>query len=207
MSSDPRVLGRAGREPRSTRRRPRPHVELQRPPRGAASGRLAFALRGKRLAIRCLPRVPVAIPDLEQWLDRQLDEFRQRDGQATLRPSRLTSARPNRDIAISWLIELEVPRDKPVPAWDHVASMLRDLRLLGLQPTLLAGGGLVSTTADLFKFLGWTLAGCQRGSESADLQVIRVSEGTRTPDRLDQQPGPAGLCGDPIPLGSGVQII
>jgi len=92
---------------------------------------------GKRLAIRCLPRVPVAIPDLEQWLDRQLDEFRQRDGQATLRPSRLTSARPNRDIAISWLIELEVPRDKPVPAWDHVASMLRDLRLLGLQPTLL----------------------------------------------------------------------
>ena len=90
-----------------------------------------------KLAIRCLPRVPVAASDVEQWLERQLEEFRHHRGQATLRLSRLTQTGPDTDIAIGWLIELELPGDRPVAAWDHIASMLGDLRLLGLQPTVL----------------------------------------------------------------------
>jgi hypothetical protein len=91
----------------------------------------------RSVAIRCLPRVPVAIPDIERWLERELDEFRHHNGRATLRLSRLTQALPSREIGIGWLIELELPRDQPIPAWDQIASMLRDLRLLGLQPTVL----------------------------------------------------------------------
>ena len=91
----------------------------------------------KKLAIRCLPRAPVAASDIEGWLERQLDEFRHLHTQGTVRLSRLIQACPNTEIAIGWLIELELPGDQPVPAWNHVASMLRDLRLLGLQPTVL----------------------------------------------------------------------
>ena len=39
---------------------------------------------------------------------------------------------------IGWLIELELDPDEPLLAGDRLTQALRDMRLLGLQPTLLA---------------------------------------------------------------------
>jgi hypothetical protein len=92
-----------------------------------------------QFAIRCLPRVPVATEELEHWLEQELKALRCRVPEGTIRLSRLTQELPTAEVGIGWLIELEVelPEDQPLLGWDRLASVLSDLRLLGLQPTLL----------------------------------------------------------------------
>lgn len=94
-----------------------------------------------QFAIRCLPRVPIASEDLERWLDGELKELRSVAPQGTIRLSRLTQELPTSEVGIGWLLELELPEDEPLLGWDRLASVLRDLRLLGLQPTLLVPPG------------------------------------------------------------------
>jgi hypothetical protein len=94
-----------------------------------------------QFAIRCLPRAPLASEDLERWLDGELKELRRVAPQGTIRLSRLTQELPTSEVGIGWLLELELPEDDPLLGWDRLASVLRDLRLLGLQPTLLVPPG------------------------------------------------------------------
>jgi hypothetical protein len=91
-----------------------------------------------QFAIRCLPRVPVAAEELERWLERELEEVRQDIPQGTIRLSRLTEPLPTTDVDIGWLIEFDLRADQSQHGRGRLASMLRDLRLLGFQPTLLA---------------------------------------------------------------------
>ena len=91
-----------------------------------------------RLAIRCHPHVPVSADELEQWLAQQVDDLRAQAPQATVRLSRLTQGAPGADLEIGWLVELELAEDEPLLAGHRLADALRDMRLLGLQPTLLA---------------------------------------------------------------------
>lgn len=90
-----------------------------------------------QLTIRCLPRVPVSASELERWLEQQVDQLRADAPQGTVRLSRLTQGLPNVDIDIGWLIELELPEGDPLLARDRLSDALRDMRMLGLQPTLL----------------------------------------------------------------------
>ncbi|HET8820098.1 MAG TPA: hypothetical protein VFM57_01000 [Thermoleophilaceae bacterium] len=89
-----------------------------------------------QLAIRCHPCAPVSADDLEGWLDQQVDELRAAVPQGTLRLCRLTQGGPSSDLNIGWLIELELA-DGELLGGRLLADSLRDMRLLGLQPTLL----------------------------------------------------------------------
>jgi hypothetical protein len=91
-----------------------------------------------QLAIRCHPRVPVSADELEHWLEQQVHNLRFEVPQATVRLSRLTQGGPSTDLEIGWLVELELAEDEPLLAGHRLADALRDMRLLGLQPTLLA---------------------------------------------------------------------
>lgn len=91
-----------------------------------------------QFAIRCLPRVPVASEELEHWLEQELEELRLQTPQGTIRLSRLTEALPTTEVGIGWLIEFDLPEDQCLFGSGRLASVLRDLRLLGFQPTLLA---------------------------------------------------------------------
>jgi hypothetical protein len=91
-----------------------------------------------QLAIRCHPRVPLSADELEHWLSHQVDDLRAEAPQATVRLSRLTQRAPGADLEIGWLVELELAEDEPLLAADRLADAPRDMRLLGLQPTLLA---------------------------------------------------------------------
>jgi hypothetical protein len=91
-----------------------------------------------QLAIRCHPRAPVSPEELEPWLEQQVDRLRGEAPQGTVRLSRLTQELPSVDIDIGWLLELELPEGEPLLALDRLADALRDMRLLGLEPTLLA---------------------------------------------------------------------
>jgi len=91
-----------------------------------------------QLAIRCHPCVPISADELEPWLAKQLDELRAGTPHGTLRLSRLTQGAPDLNLENGWLIELELPEGDPLLAGHRLANALRDMRLLGLQPTLLA---------------------------------------------------------------------
>jgi hypothetical protein len=86
-----------------------------------------------QVTIRCQPRVPVAADEVERWLEHQVGKLRAEAPHATIRLSRLTQGLPN---AIGWLIELELGDDEPLLAGNHLDDALRDMRLLGLRPTL-----------------------------------------------------------------------
>jgi hypothetical protein len=98
----------------------------------------AHSLVMVQLAIRCHPRVPVSAEELERWLDHQVEGLRAEVPQGTVRLSRLPQELPSIDVGIGWLLELELPEDEPLLDEDRLAAVLRDMRLLGLQPTLLA---------------------------------------------------------------------
>jgi len=91
-----------------------------------------------QLAIRCHPCVPVSADELEPWLEKQLEELRADTPHGTLRLSRLTQGAPDVNLENGWLIELELPDGDPLLTGHRLADALRDMRLLGLQPTLLA---------------------------------------------------------------------
>jgi hypothetical protein len=94
-----------------------------------------------QLAIRCHARVPVSADELQHWLERQVDELRAEAPHATMRLSRLTQGGPSAKLDIGWLVELELSEDESLLAGHRLADALRDMRLLGLQPTLLAPPG------------------------------------------------------------------
>ena len=91
-----------------------------------------------QLAIRCHPCAPVSADELEVWLEQQLSELRAAAPQGTLRLSRLTQGGPSSDLKVGWLIEMELADGEPLLRGHLLADSLRDMRLLGLQPTLLA---------------------------------------------------------------------
>ncbi len=91
-----------------------------------------------QLAIRCHPVVPVSAEELEQWLDQQLRDLRAEAPLGIIRMSRLTQGSTGSNCYIGWLVELELPEGEPLLAGDRLFDALRDMRLLGLQPTLLA---------------------------------------------------------------------
>ena len=91
-----------------------------------------------RLAIRCHPRVPVSSDELEGWLEIEVKDLHAQAPRATVRLSRLTQGLPNAQIDIGWLIELELDPDEPLLSGNRLTQALRDMRLLGLHPNLLA---------------------------------------------------------------------
>ena len=91
-----------------------------------------------KFTIRCHPRVPVSAGELEQWLEQEVDGIRAQVPEGIIRLSRLTQELPSTEVSIGWLLELELPDEDPVLTHDRLAEALRDMRLLGLQATLLA---------------------------------------------------------------------
>ena len=97
----------------------------------------------QQIAIRCHPLAPVAVDEVEQWLGDELERLRGEAPTAILRLLRLTQHAPTEEVEVGWLIELEPANGEPQFDSEIVAPVVRDLRLLGLQPTVLepANGG------------------------------------------------------------------
>jgi len=91
-----------------------------------------------RLAIRCHPCVPTSGVALEEWLEERVAELRERVPQAIVRLDRLTQELPSGSSGDGWFLEVQFPRASPSLGRGPVADVLRDMRLLGLSPTLLA---------------------------------------------------------------------
>jgi hypothetical protein len=90
--------------------------------------------------IRCHPCAPVAAEELEAWLEAELERLRASAPQALLRLLRLSQQVPTGEAGIGWLIELDAASGERPLEGDDLAAVLRDMRLLGLQPTVLRAG-------------------------------------------------------------------
>jgi hypothetical protein len=90
-----------------------------------------------QIAIRCHRCAPVAADEVEQWLAGELERLRDDAPRAVLRLLRLTQQAPTGEVEIGWLIELEAASGAPEFDGETLAPVVRDLRLLGLQPTVL----------------------------------------------------------------------
>jgi len=93
-----------------------------------------------QLAIRCHPRGPVTTTEVDDWLHAEVERLREQAPHAALRVLRLSQAFPSGEADVGWLIELDPAGGAPPLDEEGVAQILRDLRLLGLQPTLFKNG-------------------------------------------------------------------
>lgn len=92
-----------------------------------------------KLSIRCHPCAPVAADELERWLGQEVERLRESAPHAVLRLIRLVQRVPTGDVGIGWLIELDAPNADAPLGDEALTCVVRDLRLLGLQPTVLRG--------------------------------------------------------------------
>lgn len=90
-----------------------------------------------QIAIRCQPSVPIDADELERWLELEVVDLRTETPHGIVRLSRLTQGVPSAHVDIGWLIELQLPEEEPLLTRDRLAQALGDMRLLGLEPTLL----------------------------------------------------------------------
>jgi hypothetical protein len=91
-----------------------------------------------QMSIRSHPCVPVAAQQLEQWVNERVADLRGEVPQGTIRLSRLMQHLPESDLAIGWLLELELFEADFGRLEPRIADAVRDMRLLGLQPTVMA---------------------------------------------------------------------
>ena len=91
--------------------------------------------RMRRVAIRCQPGVPAPTQELEQWLVQEVQRLREGIPDAILRLHRITGTEPTGDNSAGWLIEVDATEGDRLDR-DRLDGMLRDMRLLGLGPTL-----------------------------------------------------------------------
>jgi hypothetical protein len=96
----------------------------------------------RSLAIRGRSCTPASTAELTDWLHGRVEELRAEAPDVLIRLSRLAQDLPDATIDDGWLIELELPRDQSQADADSVRSLiketLRDMRILGLSPTVLA---------------------------------------------------------------------
>ena len=94
-----------------------------------------------QLVIRCRPLGPIHSDEIDAWLRAELNRLREHAPHAALRLLRTRQALPSGDADAGWLIELDGAGGEPALDDDGLARILRDLRLLGLQPMVLEGSG------------------------------------------------------------------
>jgi hypothetical protein len=98
-----------------------------------------------QIAIRCHPNTPVASDEVDAWLRTEVARLRELAPRAALRLLRLSQALPSGDADAGWLIELDPAGETQPLNDDELSQILRDLRLLGLQPTLYRAGLMVGS--------------------------------------------------------------
>ena len=98
-----------------------------------------------QVAIRCHPCTPVGSAEVEEWLEAAVAKLRDSVAEETrVHLLRLSQRLPSGREVIGWLVELDGGDDDPIEP--EITSLVCDMRLLGLGPTVLAGTGTASAS-------------------------------------------------------------
>lgn len=99
------------------------------------------------LIVRCRSCAPASTAELTTWLDERLGELRENKPSLLVRLSRLTQDLPETSIDDGWLIEVEIAGEQPEEPFAVLTAsleeILRDMRILGLDPVVLVPVGLL----------------------------------------------------------------
>lgn len=90
-----------------------------------------------QIAVRCHPYAPVSTEELQQWLSEEVGRLRADSPKASIRLLRLSQTGPEGEIGVGWQIELGAGLSEPPLDEGSLVELVRDLRLLGLQPSVL----------------------------------------------------------------------
>jgi hypothetical protein len=110
------------------------------------------------LLIRCRSCTPASTVELTDWLEDKVAQLRSDVPRLLVRLTRLVQDLPVASVDDGWLIELQLEgeqKDEPSgPLMASLEEILRDMRILGLDPVLLAprtawGGGGSGASAPL----------------------------------------------------------
>jgi hypothetical protein len=95
-----------------------------------------------RLIVRCRSCTPASAVELTGWLKDRVAELQEGTPGLSVRLTRLARDLPGATVDDGWLVELELPGDPPseplISPMLSLDGILRDMRVLGLDPTLLA---------------------------------------------------------------------
>lgn len=93
------------------------------------------------LLIRCRSCTPTSTVELTDWLEDKVAQLREDTPGALVRLSRLVQDLPAARVDDGWLIEVqlegELPEEHSSPLMASLEEIVRDMRILGLDPTLL----------------------------------------------------------------------
>lgn len=90
-----------------------------------------------QIAVRCHPYAPVATEEVQKWLTAEVGRLREEAPDAAIRLLRLSQAGPEGEIGVGWQIELGITLPEAPLDQQSLSELLGDLRLLGLQPSVL----------------------------------------------------------------------
>lgn len=107
-----------------------------------------------QVAVRCHPFAPVASEELQGWLTAEVERLRDDVPEAAIRLLRLSQPGSEGEIEVGWQIELSVVPPGPPLADRSLRRLLRNLRLLGLQPSVLRAEGLRTMGPELAECAG-----------------------------------------------------
>lgn len=93
------------------------------------------------LLIRCRSCTPASTAELTDWLEGKVAELRADTPRLLVRLTRLVQDLPEARVDDGWLIEVQLegeePKDRPGALIASLEEIVRDMRILGLDPTLL----------------------------------------------------------------------
>jgi len=93
------------------------------------------------LLVRCRSCTPASTVELTDWLEGKVALLRDETPAALVRLTRLVQDLPGARVDDGWLIEVQLegegPVERPGPLAVSLEEILRDMRILGLDPTLL----------------------------------------------------------------------
>lgn len=98
-----------------------------------------------RLIVRCRSCTPTSAVELTGWLEDRVAELREGTPGLSVRLTRLARDLPGATVDDGWLVELELPREGTDRGFTALLSsideVLRDMRVLGIDPILLVPVG------------------------------------------------------------------
>ena len=93
------------------------------------------------LLIRCRSCTPASTEELTAWLEEKVAELREGTPQLLVRLTRLAQDLPEATVDDGWLIEVQLQGEQGDGPFTSLMisleELLRDMRVLGLDPTLL----------------------------------------------------------------------
>ncbi len=117
--------------------------------------------------------------EVEQWLEDEVERLQAETPHTAFRLHHITTTESTENVDNGWLIELDATTGRDPLNEERVDAMLRDLRLLGLRPTLLRAlaDDHSPPAPEEMHTQGWSMRGSDGSAENALDNLLAILQG------------------------------